>query len=118
MEIAAQDASISLFERYKEELLSATLPPALRTQFELHVGRGYQYLGNRAAAREWLERALVNASEYSFNQLIFAAEDALAVNDAPLDQRIPTPESIIPSDLEEIAIDLRSLRELAVAAIE
>jgi tetratricopeptide (TPR) repeat protein len=45
MEIAAQDGSMPLFERYRKNLSSTTLPPLLQAQFLLHAGEGYAALG-------------------------------------------------------------------------
>jgi hypothetical protein len=61
MELAAEERVSIQFERYRQQLASAKLPPLLQTQFELHVGRGYQTFGDLAAARTWLQRAVHTA---------------------------------------------------------
>jgi tetratricopeptide (TPR) repeat protein len=113
MELAAEDGVGLQFERYKQQLANAGLPPALRAQFELHVGRGYQQFGDFNAARTWLERAQQTASAHSLNHLVFAAEDALD-NNLPLPSTpIPTISFDIPRDVENIAAELKEMRRLA-----
>jgi len=112
MELAAEERVSIQFERHRQQLAAAKLPPLLQAQFELHAGRGYQSFGEFAAARTWLERALQTASEHSFNQLVFAAESALAhkPRTAP-----PSTTSAfeVADDVGEIAAHLREMRELA-----
>ena len=113
MELSAEDAVEVQFERYRQQLASADLPPILRTQFELHVGRGYQLFGHFGEAKAWLDRALDTASTHSFNQLVFAAEAALENNSAPraaLPERTPFD---IPRDVRLIAAELKEMRQLA-----
>jgi hypothetical protein len=113
MELSAEEGVSLQFERYRQQLASAKLPPVLQTQFELHVGRGYQTFGELTAARTWLERAVRTASKHSFNQLLFEAENALANN-----TRAPSPRQLqstfqLPADVNEIAAELKEMRELA-----
>lgn len=117
MELSAEDAVEVQFERYRQQLADADLPPLLRTQFELHVGRGYQLFGRFGEAREWLERALGRASTHSFNQLIFAVEAALQQNDEAPKQRERTLTTAfdIPRDVRKIAAELKELRKLTGA---
>ena len=112
MELSAEDAVEAQFERYRQELAAADLPPLLRTQFELHVGRGYQLFGHFGEAKEWLERALGSATKHSFNQLIFAAEDALA-GTSTARTKVPLATSFdIPRDVRIIAAELKERRKL------
>jgi hypothetical protein len=114
MELAAEDGVSIQFERYKQQLASATLPPMLQVQFELHVGRGYQTFGEYELAGTWLARAGRTATAHSFNQLAFAAEDALANNTrAARPSRVATFET--PEDVRQIATELREMRELVNA---
>jgi tetratricopeptide (TPR) repeat protein len=113
MELAAEEGVSLQFERYRQQLASAKLPPLLRTQFELHVGRGYQTFGEFATARTWLERAVRSASEHSFNQFLFEAESALASNQPKAAPRPSTITSDVPVDVSEIVAELREMRELA-----
>ena len=112
MELAG-DAGVRLqFERYRQQLASAELPPLLRVQFELHVGRGYQTLGEPELAQSWLQRAAGTAASHSFNKLVFEAEEALARNSRPM-ERAPAVAFEVPEDVVEIASEIRELRELA-----
>jgi hypothetical protein len=112
MELAAEERVSIQFERHRQQLAAAKLPPLLQAQFELHAGRGYQSFGEFATARTWLERALQTASEHSFNQLVFAAESALAHKPRTA---LPSTTSAfeVPDDVGEIAAHLREMRELA-----
>jgi tetratricopeptide (TPR) repeat protein len=113
MELAAEEHLRLDFERHRQQLAGAKLPPLLLTQFELHVGRGYQTLGEFGAARTWLERAIRHAAEHSFNQLLFEAERALATGGP---ERVATPVGrtlAVSSEVSAIAAELRGMRELA-----
>ena len=113
MELAAEEQLRLDFERHRQQLADVKLPPLLLTQFELHVGRGYQTLGEFSAARTWLERAIRNAAEHSFNQLLFEAERALATGGP---ERLTTPVGLtfaVSSEVSAIAAELRGMRELA-----
>ena len=112
MELSAEDGMEIQFERYRQQLSSADLPPILLTQFELHVGKGYQALGDTDAAKDWLERALETASLHSFNTFVFAAEEALGAISAPRTSKVCAPAFDIPRDVERIATELRNLRRL------
>lgn len=114
MELAADESVRIQFERYRQQLAGAELPPLLRVQFELHVGRGYQALGERELAHSWLERAAGSAAAHSFNKLVFEAEEALAWNSQPV-QRTPAVafEMELSGDVGQIASEIRALRELA-----
>jgi hypothetical protein len=113
MELAAEEGVSLQFERYRQQLAAAKLPPLLRTQFELHVGRGYQTFGEFASARTWLERAVRSATEHSFNQFLFEAESALANNQPKATPRPAAIAADVPVDVSEIVADLREMRELA-----
>lgn len=117
MELSAEDAVEVQFERYRQQLAAAALPPLLRTQFELYAGKGYQLFGRFSDAREWLDRALASATSYSFNQLVFAVEAAIARNhQAPTEHsRTLTTAFDIPRDVRTIAAELRELRKRAGA---
>jgi tetratricopeptide (TPR) repeat protein len=114
MELAAEDGVSIQFERYRQQLASAALPPMLQVQFELHVGRGYQSFGEWELAETWLERAGRTATSHSFNQLAFAADAALANNKRPAEPRRATTFEA-PEDVRQIATELREMRELVNA---
>ena len=112
MELAADEGMRLQFERHHRQLAGAVLPPLLQVQFELHVGRGYQSLGEWKLAQPWLERAAGTATSHSFNKLLFEAEDALAKNTRH-EMRAPAVAFEVPSDVGQIANEIRALRELA-----
>jgi tetratricopeptide (TPR) repeat protein len=112
MELAADEGMRLQFERHHRQLAGAELPPLLQVQFELHVGRGYQSLGEWKLAQSWLERAAGTATSHSFNKLLFEAEDALAKNTRH-EMRAPAVAFEVPSDVGQIANEIRALRELA-----
>jgi hypothetical protein len=114
MELSADERVRIQFERYRQQLVSATLPPMLQAQFELHVGRGYQAFGEYEAAQTWLERAVRTASKHSFNQLAFAAEEALAMEPEPTTPA-KTTHFEMPRDVAKIAEELQRMRELVGA---
>jgi hypothetical protein len=113
MELAAEEGVSLNFERYRQQLASAKLPPLLQAQFELHAGRGYQTLGEYEAARPWLERAVATATTHSLNQIVFEAELALEQK-APA--AAPTRESTVvalPDFLNDIAVELHEMRQMS-----
>jgi tetratricopeptide (TPR) repeat protein len=114
MELSAEDGLVLQFERYRQQLDGVDLPPILRTQFELHVGRAYQLFGKFEVAKTWLERAITSASAHSFNRFIFAAEAALAGNGSSLQPHIDQALDIS-VDAERIAFEIKGLRELVEA---
>jgi len=113
MELSAEDGMELIFERYRQQLANEALPPILLTQFELHVGRGYQALGDEESASEWLQRAVATATRHSFNRFVFAAEAAL--NERPA-ARSSTPVETtldLPRDIKRIAAELSEMRRLS-----
>jgi tetratricopeptide (TPR) repeat protein len=112
MELAADEGARLLFERHRQQLASTALPPLLQVHFELHVGRGYQAMGEWELAQSWLERAAGSAASHSFNKLVFEAEDALSRNTRH-EQRVPAVALEVPEDVGQIANEIRELRELA-----
>ena len=113
MELSAEDGMELIFERYRQQLANETLPPILLTQFELHVGRGYQALGDEESASTWLERALATATRHSLNRFVFAAEAALS--DGPKVRTVAPVESTLdlPRDIKRIAAELSQMRRLS-----
>jgi len=72
--ISADDSIGPVFERYRRELGSQQLPPALLTEFQFHAGRGYRLLGQLDEAADWLDDAVSSAERYGLNQLLFETE--------------------------------------------
>ncbi|HEX8946444.1 MAG TPA: hypothetical protein VF785_25125 [Gemmatimonadaceae bacterium] len=77
MELAAEQGMELDFDKYRRDLALADFSPQLRVTYLLHVGRGYNAIGNAEAGIPYLERAIQMASEYKLNQLLFEAEEAL-----------------------------------------
>ncbi len=114
MELSAEDGMELQFERYRQQLAAAALPPLLQTQFELHAGRAYQVFGRGDQARDWLGRAHASATRHAFNHLVFAAEEALAANETAGRRVWQEPAAFdIPRDLKSIIQDLREMRILS-----
>ena len=113
MEIAAYDGSMTLFERYRRNLVLAPLPPALRAQFFLHAGEGYAKLGQFIPAETALACASQLADEYGFNQLSFTVEEARR-RVRTTTSRLDLEEKAIPASLATIAEDLGALRRQLV----
>jgi tetratricopeptide (TPR) repeat protein len=113
MEIAFRTGAETQFEHARRMLLGQTLPPLMRTYFELNQGEGYQRLGNAEKARAHLTRALELAHEFELHELVFDAETALA----NLGTAAPRPDVGRPVslDLEEVAEEIRKMRELVGA---
>jgi len=79
MELAAGQGIELEFDKYRRDLEGADFTPQLRVTYLLHVGRGYTALGDAGVAIPYLERAIELASQHRLNQLMFEAEEALAV---------------------------------------
>jgi hypothetical protein len=77
MELAAEQGMELDFDKYRRDLAAADFTPQLRVTYLLHVGRGFNALGNSDAGVPYLERAIRMASEHKLNQLLFEAEEAL-----------------------------------------
>lgn len=114
MEFASEEGDRPQFDVYREQLDGAALPPRLRVEYELHVGRGYRTFGEPDAARKWLERALISATSYSFNALVFKVERLLLAAPIAARGQMPIPAPNIPIVVEKIAAKLRAMRELSV----
>jgi tetratricopeptide (TPR) repeat protein len=115
MELAAEEGVSIQFERHRQQLATAKLPPVLQAQFELHVGRGYQTFGEYTAARTWLERAVRTASAHSLNQLVFEAETALSKREPSTVEKVTAAPFQISGEISEIATELKEMRELVGA---
>ena len=113
MELSAEDGMELIFERYRQQLGSAPLPPILLAQFELHVGKGYQALGDDEAASTWLTRALDTATRHSFNRFVFAAEEAMNANPAVRSTSPVESELALPREVQRIAAEVKQMRRLS-----
>ncbi len=112
LEIAAFDECEPVFEQYRRELASASLPPMLETVFHLYVGRGQRVFGHVAAARNALRRALELATTHRFNQIVFDAEQSLS----ELEQGVAVavkPPAEVPAGVQPVVSAIHSMREMA-----
>jgi tetratricopeptide (TPR) repeat protein len=109
MEIAANDGSRVVFERYHRVLENAGLPPALRAQFYLHAGEGYATLGEPEEAEAALRSGIETANAYGYHQVSFALETALG-RIRNVGVTAGREETSVPSSLLTIAEELGALR--------
>jgi tetratricopeptide (TPR) repeat protein len=110
MEIAATDGSTPLFERYRKSLADALLPPTLQAEYQLHVGSGYELLGETTAARAALGRARALAEKFGFHQIAFRSEEALS-RLATASHRPDCPaENVAPAHLRDVVESLDELK--------
>jgi len=104
MELAAAQGVELEFDKYRRDLEAADFTPQLRVTYLLHVGRGYNALGDASVAIPYLERAIELASKHQLNQLMFEAEEALA--DAKRRETRPEPQRVARVDSSvQIVID-------------
>jgi tetratricopeptide (TPR) repeat protein len=112
--IAADDGVGPVFEKYRQELAAAKLPPALRAEFQYETGRGYLNLGHVEEAVHWLTDAVATANGNGMYQTVFEAESELVrARQAWTRESQSTPLRLAP-DITEVADAMRELRELAV----
>jgi tetratricopeptide (TPR) repeat protein len=110
LEIASETGSEVLFELYRRQLQTQSLPPFLSTGFELNVGKGYRRFGAPDKARTHLERTIALATEHDFSQFLFEAEAELSRLREPIFVRTTAAMSL---DVQEVADALRELRASA-----
>lgn len=113
--IAADDGMTTMFERYRRELHDVVLPPALSSDYQLQVGRGYRILGRNETARTWLRAAIATAQQHGFNQFLFESEAELRMVDQPVARWI-IPETMPSLAVSQVAAAIRDMRQ-AVAAL-
>lgn len=112
MELAALQGMELDFDKYRRDLVAADFTPQLRITYLLHVGRGYSALGNADAGIPYLERAIQMASEYSLNQLMFEAEEALS-EARRREARTPTPVIAVDSSIHDVIDAIHDMKETA-----
>jgi tetratricopeptide (TPR) repeat protein len=112
MELAAQEGLELQFDRYRRDLDSQDFTPHLRITYLLHVGRGYNLLGNSESGVPFLERAVAMAAQYGLNQMLFEAETALteARNKQFSIRREP---SAVDADVQAVVEAVHKMKELA-----
>ena len=111
LEIAAVTGMEIVFETYRIRLARQTLPPFLATAFELHLGLGYQALGNAGDAELHLRRAVALAGEHGINKSLFEAEEALQRLEAPRPSHRIDKE--VPFELREVASEIQRMKVAA-----
>ena len=112
LEIAAFDECEPVFEQYRRELATASLPPMLETVYHLYVGEGCRIFGHVDAARQALRQALDLASKHQFNQLLFQGEEHLAELEKGESAKLPA-KSEPSTTVLPVAAALHSMREMA-----
>jgi len=112
MELAALQGMELDFDKYRRDLVAADFTPQLRITYLLHVGRGYSALGNADVGIPYLERAIQMASDYSLNQLVFEAEEAL-MEARRREARTPTPSVTIDESIDEVIDAIHGMKETA-----
>jgi tetratricopeptide (TPR) repeat protein len=115
LEIAALDETEPVFEQYRRELADADLPPTLRVEYHLHVGRGFRIFGKVDAARAELTKVLQLAEQHRLNDYVFTAERELSELDRGERLRGPA-AAAAPAGVQDVANALREMRETAAVA--
>jgi hypothetical protein len=77
------------------------------------VGNGYRELGRPDAGMTYLQQAVGLASSHQLNQLLFQAEESLAVAPRPLVRASPAECASIPSEIAGVAEAITAMRTLA-----
>jgi tetratricopeptide (TPR) repeat protein len=77
MELGARTGSAMVFEQHRRELANEPLPPAMRVNYLIEVGRGQMAFGAYAEARATLLEGMQLATSSGFNRASFVAESLL-----------------------------------------
>jgi len=110
--ISADDSIGPVFERYRRELGSQPLPPALLAEFQFHAGRGYRLMGQLDEAADWLDDAVSSAERYGLNQLLFETENEIERLKQATAQQVPSREvPALSATVGKIAEAVREMRE-------
>ena len=114
--LAADDGVGPAFEKYRQELGSANLPPALRAEFQYATGRGYLNLGHFDEAVQWLTDAASTANDVGLYQTVFEAESELVrARQTQTREMRNGPYRPVAPDISEVADAMRELREMTLA---
>jgi tetratricopeptide (TPR) repeat protein len=119
LELAALDGSELVFEQYRRELATATLPVDLAASYHLVAGQGCRRFGRLEAARGALRTATRLAERHALHQLSFEAERELeqversARGERLAEARPAGAEAEAPASLRPVASAIRELRVLA-----
>jgi len=113
MELAALQGMELDFDKYRRDLVAADFTPQLRVTYLLHVGRGYSALGHADAGIPYLERAIQMASEFSLNQLMFQAEEALVEVRRREARTVAKNGGAIDASIREVIDAIHGMKEMA-----
>jgi YD repeat-containing protein len=113
MELAALQGMELDFDKYRRDLVAADFTPQLRVTYLLHVGRGYSALGHADAGIPYLERAIQMASEFSLNQLMFQAEEALVEVRRREARTVAKNDSAIDASIRDVIDAIHGMKEMA-----
>jgi len=113
MEVGALQMNEPLFDRYRRELASETLPPYLRAQFYYHSALGHWTFGKLAPGAMCLAEAEALAQSQGFNQLLFEVEALRAKvrQGAAAERRLARQAAA----MEDIAVAVAEMRDLVGA---
>jgi tetratricopeptide (TPR) repeat protein len=110
--ISADDSIGPVFERYRRELGSQPLPPALLAEFQFHAGRGYRLLGQLDESADWLDEAMSSAERYGLNQLLFETENEIqALKYETARREAPKSAPALSPSIGKIVEAVREMRE-------
>ncbi len=113
MEIAVREGSQPVFELYRRQLATATLPATLSARYRYFVGMGYAAFDRTDAAIKELERSRELATEFGLNQQLFETEALLAdVRRGSQPQRVAPIE--VPQSVFDVADAMSDMREQLV----
>jgi YD repeat-containing protein len=113
MELAALQGMELDFDKYRRDLVAADFTPQLRVTYLLHVGRGYSALGHADAGIPYLERAIQMASEFSLNQLMFQAEEALVEVRRREARTVAKNDRSIDASIRDVIDAIHGMKEMA-----
>ena len=110
MTIAAEDGFEPVFLQFRRSLASAPLPPELRTEYYLRLGRSHRALGQDDPSQIAFAKAVQLAEHHGFNTLLFEAEQLLAASSPE-----PSSSNTTPDTVADIVEAVRGMRELTVS---
>ena len=116
MELAFIEGNEPEFERYRQSLADAALPPKLRAYYHIFAGQGLQRFGKSGDIS--LDQAISIADENQLHQVSHEARAALSQlkSQEATRPKILAPPSDIDPSLRWIVSELSSLREAAIGS--
>ena len=110
MTIAAEDGFEPVFLQFQRSLSSVPLPPELRTEYFIRLGRSHRALGQDDPSQIAFAKAVQLAEHHGFNTLLFEAEQLLAASSPE-----PSSSNTMPDTVADIVEAVRGMRELTVS---